>query len=92
MQENPADERQHKLHHKQGGGSEGQTLFHPPATQRWNEQTGGAGQKPSADKMQPSQREEQTDSRKKQKAADEEEREDKTEYLNKTGCRKSESA
>ena len=85
LQQNSADERHHKLHREQRSGSEDKTPVHPPAAQRRNKQTGCAGQKPRADKVQPLQREEQTDSGKKEKAAHEEEWHNKTEDLPVTG-------
>src|SRR5881392_2699489 len=74
FQNDSADDRQDKLGGKQGAGRDEPTPFHPPATQRRNEQAGCAGQKPCADKVQPLHREEETDSGKEEKAADEEER------------------
>src|SRR2546425_12154780 len=81
LQKNSADERHNKLHCEQGDGSEEQIPVHPPAAQRGNEQAGCAGQKPCADEVQPLQRDEQADSGKKKKTADEEEWQDITEEL-----------
>ena len=88
FQQNSAGESQDKLCCKQRRDSEEPTPFHPPATQRRNEQTGCAGQKPCADKVQPLHGKEKTDSGKKAKAAEEEERQNNAEYLPVNGLRR----
>src|SRR5262245_10454582 len=78
-QKNSADECHYKLHQKQSGGGEEQTPIHKPTTERWYDQTGGARRKPCAGKVQPLQRQKQTDAWKEEKAADKEQGQDNTE-------------